>query len=229
LEVALGLLGGALNGIFILVLALYMTEDRDRIMRYLLSLVPFERRDQAGVVASRIGLRLGGWLRGQLLLSAIIGALTLVGLSIIGVRYAVLLAVLAAIGEAIPLIGPIISAVPAVIVALFDSPGQALKTVGLYLVVQQLENNLIVPKVMQRAVSIHPLAVMVALLAGGELLGVTGAILSVPVAAALAVILDEVRASFGSPLTRDVGPAGVAAPQPAAATPVAAPGDGQTP
>jgi predicted PurR-regulated permease PerM len=193
LRFLVGFLSGALNGIFVLVLALYITQDSERILRYLVAFMPEERQDQVLQTAGRIGDRLGGWVRGQIALSAIIGAMTFVGLSLIGVRYAVLLALFAAVGEAIPLIGPIISAVPAVIVAFFQSPLQGLLTLGLYIVVQQLENNLIVPKVMERAVALHPLAVMLALLAGSELMGVAGAILSVPVAAALSVLVREVR------------------------------------
>ncbi|MBI3972812.1 MAG: AI-2E family transporter [Chloroflexi bacterium] len=192
-QVAVDVLAAALNGIFILILALYITVDRERIQRYLIGFLPADRQVQARSIASRIGDRLGGWLRGQVLLSAIIGALTFVGLTAIGIRYPVLLALVAAIGEAIPMIGPIISAIPAVIIAFFHSPLQGLLTLGLYIVIQQLENNLIVPKVMERAVALHPLAVMLALLAGAELLGVTGAILSLPVAAALAVVIDEIR------------------------------------
>lgn len=192
-RLALSLLAGALNGIFILVLALYMTVDSDRIRRYLIGLLPPTRQEQAERVAGRIGERLGGWIRGQIMLSAIIGGVTLAGLWLIGVRYATLLAIIAAIGEAVPMVGPIFSAVPAVTIAFFQSPLHGGLTVGLYVLVQQLENHLIVPKVMERAVAIHPLAVMIALLAGAELLGVTGAVLSVPVAASLAVVIDEVR------------------------------------
>jgi predicted PurR-regulated permease PerM len=192
-RLALGVLGGALNGIFVLILALYITADSRRILDYLVAFLPEDRREQAQRVAGHIGRRLGGWVRGQLLLSAIIGAMTLVGLSLIGVRYAVLLALIAAVGEAIPMIGPFISAVPGVAIAFFQSPLQGFLTLGLYILVQQLENNLVVPRVMSRAVSLHPLAVMLALLAGGELMGVTGAILSVPVTAALSVIVDEAR------------------------------------
>jgi predicted PurR-regulated permease PerM len=155
--------------------------------------LPESRQVQACRVAEHIGQRLGGWVRGQLLLSAIIGTMTLVGLTIIGVPYAVLLSLVAAIGEAVPMIGPIVSAVPAIIIAFFVSPVQGFLTLGLYIVIQQLENNLVVPKVMGRAVSLHPVAVMLALLAGSELMGVTGAILAVPVTAALSVIVDEVR------------------------------------
>lgn len=192
-QVLVGLLSGALNGIFILFLALYLTVDSNRIQKYMIGFLPADRREQALDVTARIGDRLGGWVRGQIMLSAIIGGITLIGLWVLDVRYAVLLSLVAALGEAVPLIGPIISSVPAIIIAFFHSPVQGLLTIGLYVLVQQLENTLVVPKVMERAVSLHPLAVMVALLAGAELLGVTGAILSVPVAAAFSVVIDEVR------------------------------------
>jgi predicted PurR-regulated permease PerM len=192
-RLALGVLGGALNGIFVLILALYITADSHRILRYLLAFLPENRQIQAERVAEHIGVRLGGWVRGQLTLSAIVGTMTFFGLSLIGVRYAVLLALVMAIGETVPMVGPIVAAVPAVIVAFFGSPFQGFMTLGLYVLVQQLENHLIVPRVMSRAVSLHPLAVLLALLVGSELMGVTGAILSVPVTAALSVIVDEIR------------------------------------
>jgi len=189
----LGFLGGALNFIFILFLALYLTSDADRIRRYFITFLPPDRRPQFALVTEHIGERLGGWVRGQITLSAIIGAITLVGLLLIGVPYAVLLSLVAALGEAVPMVGPIFSAVPAVIVAFFVSPFHGFLTLGLYVIVQQVENAVVVPKVMERAVSLHPLAVMMALLIGSELYGVTGAILSVPVAAAISVVIHEVR------------------------------------
>jgi predicted PurR-regulated permease PerM len=222
LRFLVGFLSGALNGIFVLVLALYITQDSERIVRYLVAFMPRDRQDQVLQTAGRIGDRLGGWVRGQIALSAIIGALTFIGLSVIGVPYAVLLALIAAVGEAIPLIGPIISAVPAVIVASFQSPLQGLLTLGLYILVQQLENNLIVPKVMERAVALHPLAVMLALLAGAELLGVAGAILSVPVAAAISVLVREVRLEQREREGRKQAAAGLAAPDQAEHDPGAA-------
>jgi predicted PurR-regulated permease PerM len=195
--VAVGLvldaLQGLLNFIFILFLALYITTDSTRIRRYFLSFLSPERRAQAEEVGDHIGDRLGGWVRGQIALSAIIGAITLVGLAVIGVPYAVLLALIAAVGEAVPMIGPIFSAVPAVIVAFFVSPLTGFLTLGFYVLVQQVENALVVPKVMEKAVALHPLAVMMALLIGGELYGVTGAILSVPVAAAISVVVNEIK------------------------------------
>lgn len=192
-RVALGVLSGTLNGIFVLILALYLTADSERLLRGVISFLPADRQAQAEQVAFRIGERLGGWVRGQLMLSMIIGTITFVGLTLLDVRYAVLLALIAAIGEAVPMVGPIFSAIPAVIIAFFQSPLQGLLTLGLYVLVQQLENHLIVPKVMERAVALHPVVVLLALLSGAELLGVAGALLAVPVAAALAVVLDEVR------------------------------------
>jgi predicted PurR-regulated permease PerM len=189
----LSVLGGALNFIFVLFLALYLTADADRVRRWTVNWLPPDRRSQVDEVLGHIGVKLGGWVRGQLLLSGIIGGITLVGLLILGVPYAVLLSLVAAVGEAVPMVGPIFSAVPAVIIAFFVSPWLGVLTILLYIVIQQVENAVVVPKVMERAVSLHPLAVMLALLIGGELYGVSGAILSVPVAAAVSVVLAEVK------------------------------------
>ena len=192
-QFAVGFFATALDSVFVLILALYLTADATRIRAWAIGFVPPAQRLRASRIAEHVGTRLGGWLRGQLLLSAIIGVVVLIGLLILGVPYAVLLALVAAIGEAIPMVGPILSAIPAVLVGLTQSPTTGLLVLALFVVVQQLENHLIVPQVMERAVEIHPLAIMLALLAGSQLMGITGAILSVPVAAAIAVILDEFR------------------------------------
>ena len=192
-QFAVSFLTTALDSVFVLILALYLTADARRIRSWAIGFVPPAQRLRASRIAGHVGTRLGGWLRGQLLLSAIIGVVVLVGLLALGVPYAVLLALVAAVGEAIPMVGPILSAIPAVLVGLTQSPTTGLLVLALYVVVQQLENHLIVPQVMERAVEIHPLAIMLALLAGSQLMGITGAILSVPVAAAVAVILDEFR------------------------------------
>lgn len=207
-QFAVSFLTTALDGVFVLILALYLTADATRIRLWVLGFVPPAQRMRASRITEHVGTRLGGWLRGQILLSAIIGVVVLVGLLALGVPYAVLLALIAAIGEAIPMVGPILSAIPAVLVGFTQSPTTGLLVLALFVVVQQLENHLIVPKVMERAVEIHPLAIMLALLAGSQLMGITGAILSVPVAAAVAVILDEFRHPHeGDDLTREeVGP-----------------------
>jgi predicted PurR-regulated permease PerM len=198
----LGLLSGVLDVLTILLLALYITTDGPRIGRYLRAFLPPDRHEQASRVTSRIVERLGGWVSGQLLLCLIIGVLSWVGLTLIGIPYAAVLALIAGIMEAVPNIGPLIAAVPAVLVAALYSPWQALLVALLYLVIQQLENYVVVPRVMSRAVELHPLAVLLALMVGGELMGVLGAVLAVPVTAAVSVVVDEIRTERLAPPIR---------------------------
>jgi predicted PurR-regulated permease PerM len=198
-QYVLSLFSGLLDVLMILLLALYLTTDGPRIGRYLLAFLPADRHEQAARVTGRIFVRLGGWVSGQLLLCLIIGFLSWIGLTIIGVPYVVVLALIAGIMEAVPNIGPIIAAVPAVLIAALYSPWQALFVAILYLIIQQLENYIIVPRVMSKAVELHPLAVLLALMVGGELMGVLGAVLAVPVTAAISVIVDEIRAERLAP------------------------------
>jgi predicted PurR-regulated permease PerM len=193
LGVATGLFSTVLYLIFTLILALYLTIDGERIRRYVISFLPFDRQTQALSVSERIGVRLGAWARGEVLLGGIIGLLTWVGALALGLPYAGALALIAAVGELVPNLGPIIAAVPLVSVGLLSSPQQGLLALGLAILVQQLENNLIVPRVMGRAVDLHPVAVMLAILSGGELLGISGALLAVPCVASLSVIIDEIQ------------------------------------
>ena len=195
----IGLLSGLLDVLMILLLALYITTDGPRIARYLRAFLPPDRHEQAARITSRIFVRLGGWVSGQILLCVIIGAVSWVGLTLIGVPYAVVLALIAGIMEAVPNVGPIIAAVPAIIIAALYSPWQALLVAILYLLIQQLENYVIVPRVMSKAVELHPLAVLLALMVGGELMGVLGAVLAVPVTAAISVVVDEIRAERLAP------------------------------
>jgi len=192
-QFALNVFSGVVSAVLVLLITLYLIVDGPRIREYPLSFFAPPRRDRLRLVLNRMGERMGGWLLGQLILSATIGLFSFVGLTLLGVKGAVLLAAIAAVGEAIPLVGPILSAVPAIVVAGTESLWQAGATLVLYVVIQQLENNLLVPKVMERAVALHPLAVVLALITGGELLGIGGALVAVPVAAALAVALDELR------------------------------------
>jgi predicted PurR-regulated permease PerM len=198
-QYVLGLVSGLLDVLMILLLALYITTDGPRIGRYLRAFLPPDRHEQAARVTSRIFQRLGGWVSGQLLLCLIIGSMSWLGLTIIGIPYAVVLALIAGIMEAVPNVGPIIAAVPAVLIAALYSPWQALLVAILYLVIQQLENYVVVPRIMSKAVELHPLAVLLALMVGGELMGVLGAVLAVPVTAAISVVVDEIRSERLAP------------------------------
>jgi predicted PurR-regulated permease PerM len=191
--VATGVLSGAVYLLLSLILALYLTIDGDRIRRYLVRFLPFDRQDQALRVTERIGERLGAWARGEALLGLIIGALTWGAALVLGLPYAGALALVAAVGELVPNLGPIIAAIPLILVGFLSSPTQGVLALVAAVLIQQLENNLIVPRVMSRAVELHPIVVMLAILSGGELLGILGALLAVPAVASLSVIVDEVQ------------------------------------
>jgi predicted PurR-regulated permease PerM len=191
--VATGAFGGLFHLLFTLIIALYLTIDSDHIRRYMIQFLPPDRHEHALRVTERIGQRLGGWARGQLVLSLIVGFLTCVGALVLGLPYVAVLTLIATIGELIPNLGPFIAAVPLVIVGFLSSPTQGVLALGLAILIQQLENNLIAPRVMGHAVELHPLVVMVAILAGNELLGIVGALLAVPVAASLAVVVEEIQ------------------------------------
>lgn len=169
---------------------LYVLKDRERLPDGILGLLPSGWRPDASHVMGLTTSVIGRWIRGQLLLGAVIFVATLGGLlvlSAIGFRefadFAVLLALVAGVLELVPIIGPIIAAVPAVLVGASISPAAALAAVALYTVVQQLENHLLVPKVMGDAVDLHPAVVIFSLIVGASLFGLWGAILATPLVA----------------------------------------------
>ncbi|MHB1416085.1 MAG: AI-2E family transporter [Chloroflexota bacterium] len=188
---ALSVVNAVVSFVLVLVLTLYLTVDGEAIRRGTLLLLPRGSRPVVIEAIDRSRVKIGSWLVGQILLALIIGLTTFIGLLILGVPFALVLAVVAAIGELIPMVGPILSAIPAVIVAFFVSPVLALLTVALYVLIQQFENHIVVPQVMRRAVDLPPVVVIVALLMGGELLGIVGAILALPIAATASVVVSE--------------------------------------
>jgi len=124
----------------------------------------------------------------------VMGTFAAIGLGLMGVPYFYVIALIAAIGETIPIVGPVIGGVTAVAVALTVSPKLALIVGAYFLVLHQLEANVLVPKIMERSVGVSPVAVLVALLIGGSLMGLAGAILAIPTAALLSVIIEEIAA-----------------------------------
>lgn len=175
----------------ILVVSVYMLLDRAKIEDYGTSFFG-ARQERAKKTLRSIEDKLGAWLRGQILLSLLIGILVYVGLLILGIEAALPLAIIAAFLEVIPVIGPIIAAIPAVLIALTISPVLAGIVAGLYLAIQQFENHVVVPQVMKKAVGLNPLLVILAISIGGRLLGIGGALLAVPIAAVIQIVLQEV-------------------------------------
>lgn len=197
--------GGLFNVLSGFVLAAFWLGLTETVDRTLLRTLTPDRQLLVRGVTRDLSQVWGGWLRGQLLLMVFVGGLSFVGLLILDVQYPVALAVWAGLTEIFPIIGPWIGAIPAVVLATLESPPLGAAVFLLYLGVQQVENSFLVPKVMQRAVGLHPFLVLVALLMGGSLLGIAGVIISVPVAAAIQVVLGRLwlgpppAAAEGSP------------------------------
>jgi predicted PurR-regulated permease PerM len=155
-------------------------------------------------------VKVSAWLGGQLFLGGIIGVTSAIGLWFIGIPYFYVLALISAVGELIPVVGPFLAAIPAVAVAGTVSYQKVLAVVIFFVVQQQVENHVLVPKVMSRQVGVSAVTVIVALLIGGKLLGIVGALLAVPTAAILQVLFTEVmetREKRPSPLSENPPPA----------------------
>ncbi len=183
--------GGLFGVLTVLVLTFYLMLESDSLYAAFARLFPREDRPRIKEAVRKISTKVSAWLNGQLILGGTIGVSAAVGLYFLGVPYFYVLALIAGFGEMIPVIGPILSAIPAVIVAFAVSPRTALFVMIFYVVQQQVENHLLVPKVMERQVGVSAVTVIVALLIGGAMLGITGAILAVPTAAILQVLAQE--------------------------------------
>jgi len=175
----------------IFVLSFYFIVEEGSFKKFIRSIVPFRHRPYVEDLVGRMQLQVGKWLRGQLLLGLIVGVVIYVGLSLMGVKYALVLALVAGILEVVPYIGPVISAIPAVLIASAQSPLLALLVVILYFLVQQLENHLLVPKIMQKVVGLNPLVIILVILVAVKLAGVLGAIVAVPAATLISVFLKD--------------------------------------
>ena len=180
-----------LNFLTVAVLSFYMLIERERIKNNIFRLFPNLPKERVTSLAHKIEKQVGGWLKGELLLMFIIFVVTFVGLTLLRVEYALPLALLAGLLEAVPVIGPILSAVPAIIVTFAVSPVAALGVIVLYIFIQQLENNFLVPKIMQGVVGINPLLTILALLIGANFFWIIGAILAVPLAAIVQVVIYD--------------------------------------
>ncbi len=187
-----GFVGGVFGLVTILILAFYLMVDAENLVRAFVRLFPRAERPRVEDACRRVSTKVSAWLGGQMLLAGIIGGTAALGLFLMGVPYFYVLALIAGIGEMIPIVGPLLAAVPAIAVAFTVSPALALGVAVFFFVQQQFENHVLVPKVMERQVGVSAAGVIVALLVGATLLGVVGAILAIPTVAILQVIFDEV-------------------------------------
>jgi len=177
--------GSLFNFLLVFILAFYFTIQKYGIDNFLKVVVPPSKIKYALNLWHRSQRKIGLWMRGQLMLAAIIGTLTFIGLSFLGVKYAFLLAIIAMFGSLIPMIGPVVSVVPAAALAAADGGGGlVLKVMLLYFIIQQVESNFIYPMVVKNVVGVPALVVILGVIIGGSLFGFLGIVLSVPVAAA---------------------------------------------
>jgi len=186
--------GGLLSFILIVVFSFYFAVQEYGIANFLKIVTPLSHEKYVIDLWKRSQLKIGRWMQGQILLALFIGILVYLGLMILGVKYALLLAILAALAELIPLFGPILAAIPAVLIGFLDG-GTSLgfMIIGLYVIIQQFENHLIYPLVVKKVVGVPPLMVIIALLVGAQLAGFLGIIIAVPIAAVLMEFANDME------------------------------------
>jgi predicted PurR-regulated permease PerM len=178
----------------LLTLVFFWLLEHARLQRYLLAYFPADNRPGARDIWNEVETRLGLWVRGQLTLMGTMGVATGTAYFLLGVPGALLLGLIAAITEAIPIVGPLLGAIPAVLVASTVSPELALIVAGVYVVIQLIEGSVLVPLVMRNTIGISPLLVMVSLLVGAAVGGLLGALLAVPIVASAEIILSQLQA-----------------------------------
>jgi predicted PurR-regulated permease PerM len=183
--------GGLFGIVTVVILSFYLLIESEAIFAFMMRFVPETKRTSVAVAARQAVTKVSAWLRAQLVLAGVMGTFAAVGLGLFGVPYFYVVALIAAVGETIPIVGPVVGGVTAVAIALTVSARLAFWVGVYFLVLHQLEANILVPKLMERRVGVSPVAVMVALLIGGELWGLVGAILAIPTAAILSVVLEE--------------------------------------
>ena len=174
-----------------LVLAFYLAISKDGVERFIRAIFPVSSEKLAVELYRRTQRKLARWLQGQLVLSALVGVLTFAGLAILGNDYAVMLALLAAVLELIPYVGPITVGVVAFLITLPQSLTAALLVVLVFVIIQQIESNILTPFVMSKAIGLDPVTVVIAMLAGSQLAGFVGIILAVPFTVVVQEVVDE--------------------------------------
>lgn len=187
----IGFFTGLVSFIVVLSMAFYMSVKEDGMETFLDSVTPDKYKLVTLKIAKKIKNRIGRWMSGQLILMIIIFLLDYAVLYFLGVPYALIIALIGGFLEIVPYIGPTISTAVAVLVTVLVSPVKAVFVLILYIIIQQAENNIIFPQVMKKAVGLNPLAVILSMLIGLEIAGVAGAILAVPAATTIGVIIAE--------------------------------------
>lgn len=179
--------------ILILVISFYLAVQENGVENFLRVIIPAKQEDYVIDLWHRSKNKIGKWLQGQIILSLIIGLLVYLGLTILRVKFALSLGILAALFEIIPFFGPILSAVPGVLVGFNESLPLGLMVLGLYIIIHQFENHLIYPLVIKKIIGVNPLVVIIALLVGTKLAGILGLILAVPLTTGVMELVSDIE------------------------------------
>jgi predicted PurR-regulated permease PerM len=197
----------------VLLLAFYWTLYGSRTIQSLMLLVPTGQRERTRELVSAMETKVGAYVAGQGILCVVIGVLSLAAYMLIGLPYPLVLALVAGVMEAVPMVGPLLGAIPAAIIALSIAPSKFVWVIVATIVIQQVENSLLVPRVMRKAVGVNPFVSLLAIFAFSSLFGIAGALMAIPIAAILQLLLDRFVFDPGSMETeaspgRDYYPAG---------------------
>jgi len=194
--------GGLFGFVIMFVLSFYLAVQEKGIENFLASVTPAKQRAYVVGLWNRAELKIGLWMQGQVVLVLVIGVLVYLALLLLQVRSPLLLALVAGLFELVPVFGPIVAAVPAVIISFVDGGiTQALLVAGAYTIIQQFENHLIYPVVVKKVVGVSPIMVIVALIAGAKIAGFMGILLSVPVAAVVMELFNDIRQGKKMPVS----------------------------
>lgn len=191
LSLIVNVFGGVLSFVAIIVISFYLAIMPKGTSEFIRSVLPDKYENYVIRLWKKSERKVGRWLQAQILLAMAVGLLVFIGLSILNVKYAMVLAVIAMILELVPVAGPIIAAIPAVFLAFSQSPGLAFGVLILYFIVQQIESNFLTPLIMGRRLGLNPITVIIALLIGFKVAGILGILIAVPVAVVVVEILDD--------------------------------------
>ncbi|MBX4191642.1 MAG: AI-2E family transporter [Candidatus Doudnabacteria bacterium] len=194
-----GVISGIVGVITVLTISFYLTIEENGMKNFIKHLAPYKHQAYVMGLVNKIQRKVGAWVLGQLILSVVIFGLTFIGLTVLKIEFALVLALIAGITEIIPYIGPFIGAIPAVMFAFLQNPPLAVAVIILYLVIQQLENHVIVPVVMSRSVGLNPVLVILAILVGGSLAGILGGLIAIPVVSGLSVFVQDMMEANEGP------------------------------
>ncbi len=197
---ALNITGSIFSGIFsvftVLIISFYLMLEKETLTKQLITLFPKKYQENALTTITQIDSKIGLWLRAQLVFSFAIGVITWGGLAILGLPFALPLGLITGLMEIIPIIGVIISAALAVIVALTISPGLAVSVIVFYLLLQVIKNNIAFPRIMQKAVGLNPIVIILGILIATKFLGIIGALIAIPLITVILIIIKSLKPSY---------------------------------